>query len=71
MVTKFKGRLNVEVRKQEQINKVEDRDFRREELLEKYMAKLLYRQNDRKFEIKYCYIKNVCGKIMKDIGKMW
>ena len=43
MVTKFKGRLNVEVRKQEQINKVEDRDFRREELLEKYMAKLLYR----------------------------
>jgi len=43
MVTKFKGSLNAEVRRQGKINKVEDRDFRRGKLLEKYMAKMLYR----------------------------
>ena len=32
---------------------VEERDFRKGELLEKYMAKILYRQNDRKFEDEY------------------
>ena len=31
----------------------EDRDFRRGELLEKYITKILYRQDDRKFEEKY------------------
>jgi len=32
---------------------VEERDFRREELLGKYTAKMLYRWNDRKFEEEY------------------
>jgi len=32
---------------------VEERDFRRGELLGKYMAKMLYRWNDEKFEKKY------------------
>ena len=32
---------------------VEKRDFRRAELLEKYIAKILYRQDNRKFENKY------------------
>ena len=41
-VVKFQERLNTEVRRQEKLNMVEERDFRREELLEKYMAKILY-----------------------------
>jgi len=32
---------------------MEDRDFRRGELLEKYMAKILYKWNNRRFEEKY------------------
>ena len=31
----------------------EKRDFRRKELLRKYIAKILYRQNNRKFEKEY------------------
>jgi len=41
-VVKFQERLNTEVRRQEKLNMAEERDFRREELLEKYMAKILY-----------------------------
>jgi len=32
---------------------VEERDFRREELLEKYIAKMLYKWDNGKFEEKY------------------
>jgi len=35
------------------LNRIEERDFKREELPEKYMAKVLYRWNDRKFEEEY------------------
>jgi len=35
------------------LNRIEERDFKREELPEKYMAKMLYRWNDRKFEEEY------------------
>ena len=45
--------MNAEVRRQEKLNMAEERDFRREELPEKYMAKMLYGQNDRKFEKEY------------------
>ena len=38
----FEGWMNAEVRRQEKINMAEERDFRRGELSEKYMAKLLY-----------------------------
>jgi len=31
----------------------EEKDFEREELLEKYMAKILYGWNDKKFEKEY------------------
>jgi len=31
----------------------EEKNLRREELLEKYMARMLYRWNDRKFENEY------------------
>jgi len=49
----FKGRMNIEVRKQERIDMVKERDFRRGELLGKYTAKLLYRWDDKKFEKEY------------------
>ena len=42
--------MNMEVRRQEKLDIVEEKDFRREELPEKYMAKILYRWDDGKFE---------------------
>ena len=48
-----KERLNTEVRKQEKLNMAKKRNFRREELLEKYTAKLLYRWDDGKFKKEY------------------
>jgi len=38
----FEGRMNAEVRRQEKIDMTEKRDFRREELPEKFIAKMLY-----------------------------
>ena len=43
VAAEFEGRLNAEVRRQEKLDIVEERDFRRGELLEKYTAKMLYR----------------------------
>ena len=43
----------MEVRKQEKIDIVEERDFRRGELPGKFMAKMLYRWDDKKFEDEY------------------
>ena len=37
------GRMSTEVRGQEKLNIVEERNFRREELLGKYTVKILYR----------------------------
>ena len=45
--------MNTEVRRQEKLDMAEERDLRREELLEKYMAKILYRWDNGKFENKY------------------
>ena len=39
---KFEKRMNVEVRRQEKLDMAEKKDFRRGELLGKYIAKLLY-----------------------------
>jgi len=52
-VAEFERRLNVEVRKKEKLNMLEKRDFRRKELLGKYMVKMLYGWNNREFEEKY------------------
>jgi len=52
-VAKFKERLNTEVRKQEKLNMAKKRNLKREKLLEKYTAKLLYGWNDGKFEKEY------------------
>ena len=41
-MAEFEGRLSVEVRKQEKIDKMRDENFKRGELPEKYTAKLLY-----------------------------
>ena len=49
----FKGRMNTEVRRQEKLDMAEEKDFRRGELPEKFMAKILYGWNDRKFEEEY------------------
>ena len=49
----FEGRMSVEIRKQEKLDKIEEKDLRREELLGKYTAKILYRWNDEKFEEEY------------------
>jgi len=38
----FEGRMNAEVRRQEKLDMMEEKDFRRGELPEKYMAKMLY-----------------------------
>ena len=43
LVVEFKGRINVEVRRQEKLDLAEERNFRRGELPGKYMARMLYR----------------------------
>jgi len=54
LVDDFEGRLGAEVRQQVGIEKkVEKEEYRRIELPGKYMAKLLYGWNDRKFEDEY------------------
>ena len=54
----FKGRLDIEVRCQEGIEKRKERsqgkdEYRRMKLPGKYMVKMLYRWDDRKFEEEY------------------
>ena len=49
----FKGRINAEVRRQEKLDRVEEKDFRRRELPGKFMAKMLYRWDNGKFKEKY------------------
>ena len=49
----FKRRMNVKVGRQEKLNIIEEKDFRREELPEKYMVKMLYGWDNGKFEEEY------------------
>ena len=53
VVAEFERKMNTEVRRQEKLDMIKKRDFRREELLEKFTTKMLYRQDDRKFEEKH------------------
>ena len=60
LVNKFEERLEVEVRRQEGIEKrwkvklnPEVNKFKRSKLLEKYTAKLLFRWNNKKFKNEY------------------
>ena len=53
VLEEFEGRMNTEIRRQEKLDMVEEKDFRKEELLVKFTAKILYGWNDRKFEEEY------------------
>jgi len=53
LVAEFERRMNLEVRRQEKLDIAEEKDFRREELPGKYIARMLYRWNDGKFENEY------------------
>ena len=50
VLEEFEGRMNTEIRRQEKLDMAEERDFRRGELQEKFMAKMLYRWDNRKFK---------------------
>jgi len=52
-VKEFEGRMSTKVRRQEKLVMIEEKDFRRGELLRKYTAKMLYGWNNRKFEEEY------------------
>ena len=47
------GKMNAEMRRQEKLDMMEKKDFRRKELLRKYTAKMLYEWDDGKFEEEY------------------
>ena len=49
----FEERMSAEIRRQEKWDRMEEKDFRREELPGKYTAKTLYGWNNRKFEKEY------------------
>jgi len=49
----FEERMEVEIRRQEKLDRVEEQDFRRGELLGKVMARMLYGSDNGKFEKKY------------------
>ena len=53
VLEEFKGRMNAEVRRQEKLDMIEERDFRRGELLGKFIAKMLYGWDNGKFEEDY------------------
>ena len=42
-VVEFEGKMSIKVRRQEKLDMVEERDFRKGELLGNYMTKMLYR----------------------------
>ena len=52
-VEEFEKRMNAKVRRQEKLDMTEERDFRRGELPGKFMAKMLYGWDNRKFEEEY------------------
>ena len=43
VVAEFKGRVNIKVKQQEKLDMAKEKDFRKEELPGKYMAKMLYK----------------------------
>ena len=53
VVEEFEGRMSAEVRRQEKLDKMEERNFRRGKLPGKYTAKMLYGWDNRRFEEKY------------------
>jgi len=52
-VKEFERRMSTKVRRQEKLNIMEEKDFRRGKLSGKYMVKILYGWDDGKFEEEY------------------
>ena len=52
VVEEFERRMSAEVRRQEKLNMIEEKDFRKRKLLEKYTMKMLYGWDNGKFEKK-------------------
>jgi len=52
-VEEFKGRMSTEVRRQEKLNMIEKKNFKKRELPGKYMVKMLYGWDDGKFKKEY------------------
>jgi len=53
VLEEFEGRMNTEVRRQEKLDMVEEKDFRRGELPGRFTAKMLYGWNNGKFKEEY------------------
>ena len=53
MLEDFEGRMEAEIRRQEKLDRAEEKDFRRRELPRKSMTKMLYGWDDGKFEDEY------------------
>jgi len=53
VVAEFKGKVNTKIRRQEKLDMVEERDFGRGELPGKYIAKILFGWDDKKFKDEY------------------
>ena len=53
LVVEFERRVNIEVRRYEKLDLVEEKDFRRGELPRKYTAKMLHGWDNRKFKDEY------------------
>jgi len=53
VLAEFEGRMEAEVRKQERIDRVKERDFRRGELPGKFTVRMLYGWDNGKFEEEY------------------
>jgi len=53
LVEEFEERINTKVRRQEKLNVVEEKVFRREELPGKYMVRMLYKWDNSKFKKEY------------------
>ena len=52
-IEKFERRMSAEVRRQERLDIMEEKDFRRGKLLGKYTVKMLYGWDNEKFEKEY------------------
>ena len=53
VVEEFERRMSAKVRRQEKLDKMEERNFRRGKLPGKYTVKMLYGWDNRRFEEKY------------------
>ena len=53
VLEEFEGRMNTEVRRQEKLDMVEEKDFRKGKLPGKFIAKMLYGWDNGKFEEEY------------------